>query len=154
MRIAFIADVHLGKLARLLRLLGFDTLYHNDFTKQELVEISSKEERILLSRGMRFVKHFPSRYFMVSAEDPMLQLRELVNHFNLKEQFVPFSRCIACNGILESVSKESVSHLLEKNTNDNFSEFWQCTICRRVYWKGSHYERMLKTVEYINKLEV
>ncbi|MGZ3951288.1 MAG: Mut7-C RNAse domain-containing protein [Flavisolibacter sp.] len=152
MRDMFIADVHLGKLARLLRLLGFDTLYRNDFTKSELARISREEDRILLSRDREFAK-YATRYFIVSSEDPMLQLKEVVAHFNLKELLLPFSRCIACNGTLEKVSQESVAHLLQKTTREYYSEFWQCADCRRVYWKGSHYERMLKTVEYVNKLE-
>lgn len=149
MRIIFVADVHLGKLARLLRLLGFDTLYRNDFTKQELVSISHEKDRILLSRDAQLAKRGLSRYFIVTSEDPMLQLKQVVMQFSLKEQFLPFSRCIACNGLLETASKESVAPLLEKNTRQYYTEFWKCTDCGRIYWKGSHYERMLKTIEFI-----
>ena len=150
MRTTFIADVHLGKLARLLRLLGFDTLYRNDFTKQELVSTSNGEERILLSRDGSFVKRGSARYFIVASEDPMVQLKEVATQFGFKEQLLPFTRCMACNGLLESVPKESVAPLLEPNTLGYYTEFWRCTNCGRVYWKGSHYEKMLKTVELIN----
>lgn len=149
MPITFVADVHLGKLARLLRLLGFDTLYRNDSTKQELVSISYEEDRILLSRDAKLEKQGPPRYFIVTDEDPMVQLKEVVMQFGLKDQFLPFSRCIACNGLLETVSKESVASLLENKTRQYYTEFWKCTDCGRIYWKGSHYERMLKTIEFV-----
>ena len=153
MRNTFIADVHLGKLARLLRLLGFDTLYRNDFTKPELVKISSDEGRMLLSRDAGLAKHSAIRYFIVSSEDAMQQLKEVALQFDLKEHLLPFSRCIACNGVLQTVSKESVTPLLEENTRKYYTEFWQCSQCKRIYWKGSHYQRMLKTVEYVKNIQ-
>jgi len=145
----FIADVHLGKLARLLRLLGFDTAYKNDYTKEELINVSDNEERILLSRNTGLSKHGPRHYFIVSDEEPMRQLKQVVINFHFNGNVLPFSRCIACNGILEPVQKERILPLIEKNTGDYYHEFWQCDHCKRVYWKGSHYERMLKTVEQI-----
>jgi uncharacterized protein with PIN domain len=149
MKVKFIADVHLGKLARLLRMLGFDTAYKNDFTLDELVKISDEENRILLSRNASLSKTHPDKFFIVSDEDPLVQLKQVIQHFSLNDRFQPFSRCIVCNGILESVSKENIVYLLQKNTASYFNEFWQCKDCGRIYWKGSHYERMLKTIENI-----
>ena len=149
MKVKFIADVHLGKLARLLRMLGFDTVYKNDFTLDELVKISDEENRILLSRNASLLKTHPDKCFIVSDEDPLVQLKQVIQHFGLNDRFQPFSRCIVCNGILESVSKENIAYLLQKNTASYFTEFWQCKDCQRIYWKGSHYDRMLKTIENI-----
>ncbi|HTM91403.1 MAG TPA: Mut7-C RNAse domain-containing protein [Flavisolibacter sp.] len=149
MEVKFIADVHLGKLARLLRMLGFDTVYKNDFTLNELVKISDEENRILLSRNASLLKIHADKCFIVSDEDPPVQLKQVIQHFGLKDQSQPFSRCIVCNGILESVSKESIAYLLQKNTASYFNEFWQCKDCGRIYWKGSHYERMLKTIRSV-----
>ena len=145
----FIADVHLGKLARLLRLLGFDTNYKNDYSNSELLQLSRQESRVLLSRNASFEKQMNVQCFVVTSEDAFLQLKQVVNQFHLKEQFHPFTRCIVCNGILGPVAKENVLPLLEKNTAQYFDEFRQCNHCKRVYWKGSHYERMLKTIEHI-----
>jgi uncharacterized protein with PIN domain len=145
----FVADVHLGKLARLLRLLGFDTVYQNSFTTTELIGAAVNEARILLSRSTGFLKYSAVRSFIIKHEDPWDQLKQIVEHFQLKNQFNPFSRCIVCNGHLEKVPKQSILHLLEQNTIDYFSEFWRCPDCNRVYWKGSHYERMLKITEAI-----
>lgn len=142
----FIADVHLGKLARSLRLLGFDTVYKNDYSNSQLLQISRQENRVLLSRNVSLQKHTEIESFAITSEDPLQQLKQVIDHFNLRDQFNPFSRCIVCNGILEPVAKEHVQQLLEKNTAQYFNEFRQCDHCKRIYWKGSHYERMLKMI--------
>jgi uncharacterized protein with PIN domain len=142
----FIADVHLGKLARLLRLLGFDSTYRNDHSPNELLQLGQEENRMLLSRNSSFEKNMGVNSLTIKSEYPLQQLRQVIDHFNLRNQFHPFSRCIVCNGILEPVAKESILPLLEKNTAQYFNEFWRCNQCEKIYWKGSHYERMLKTI--------
>ena len=144
----FIADVHLGKLARLLRLLGFDTFYENNVTINDLLRLSADQDRIILSRNKLFSKK-SNKSFLVIDENPSIQLKQLYDHFHLKDQIHPFSRCIVCNGTLEAVSKEDISVLLEKNTSQYFNEFWQCKHCKRIYWKGTHYENMLKKIQNI-----
>ena len=144
----FIVDVHLGKLARLLRLLGFDTFYENNVTINDLLRLSTDQDRIILSRNKLFSKK-SNKSFLVIDENPSIQLNQLYDHFHLKDQIDPFSRCIVCNGTLEAVTKENISVLLEKNTSQYFNEFWQCKHCKRIYWKGSHYENMLKKIQNI-----
>ena len=144
----FIVDVHLGKLARLLRLLGFDTFYENNVTINDLLRLSTDQDRIILSRNKLFSKK-SNKSFLVIDENPSIQLKQLYDHFHLKDQIHPFSRCIVCNGTLEAVSKEDISVLLEKNTSQYFNEFWQCKHCKRIYWKGTHYENMLKKIQNI-----
>lgn len=148
-KIKFIADVHLGKLARLLRLLGFDTAYQNSFSNKELAAIRREQNRILLSRNRSLSKNDQIRTFILTSEGPLTQLKQVINQFQLKDQFHPFTVCIVCNGELEKVPKEDIVHLLQPNTSRYFNEFWQCDHCKRIYWKGSHYERMLKTIERI-----
>lgn len=149
MEARFIADVHLGKLARLLRLLGFDTVYKNNYTLEQLLKISTDQERILLSRNQSISKQTSSKIFIVSSENPFVQMKQLVDYFDLKNQFLPFSKCIACNGILEQVSKKNIIALLEERTSKYYNDFWQCKDCKHIYWKGSYYEKMLKTIENI-----
>jgi uncharacterized protein len=149
MEYRFIADVHLGRLARYLRLLGFDTVYRNDYKIEELTRIADVEQRILLSRTAALAKHGTQHYLLVTSEGPKQQLKQVVQSFTLKDHFLPFSRCIACNGLLEAVPKESILSLLEKNTSDYYHEFWQCNTCKRIYCKGSHYVRMLNTIQDI-----
>ena len=145
----FIADVHLGKLARWLRLLGFDTVYQNFFTNTELVGIAKDERRILLSHNTAFKKLDNVLIFIIESEDPWQQLKQVTGHFQLKDKLRPFSRCIICNGSLKSVLKEQVENQLEENTAAYFNEFWQCENCKRIYWKGSHYDRMVRLVEQL-----
>jgi len=147
----FIADVHLGKLARLLRLLGFDTLYKTNFTSGELTKIGLAEDRTILSRNHSLTAN---KCFFIKDENPVRQLEQVDEHFHLRMQFLPFSRCIMCNGLLETVSKESISVSLNQDTVEYFNEFWQCKDCKRIYWKGSHYENMLKTIQKITGFSV
>lgn len=147
MILKFIADVHLGKLAKSLRLLGFDTAYKNDYSNSELLQLSQQENRVFLSRNIAAQNWVSISCFVVTSEDPFEQLKQVIDHFNLQNQFRPFTRCIVCNGLLEAVAKENVLPWLEKNTAQYLNEFWQCNCCKRVYWKGSHYERLLKTIE-------
>jgi hypothetical protein len=148
MKNKFVCDVHLGKLAKLLRLLGFDTAYENSFTKIELVNIGGEQERIVLSRDRSLSKN-NFKVIIIEDEEPMHQLKQVVDALVLKNHFQLFSRCLICNGELKTVSKEEISNLLKENTSHYFNEFWQCMNCRRIYWKGSHYEKMLKTIESI-----
>jgi len=150
----FIADVHLGKLARLLRLLGFDTGYNNAFAATQVLEIARSEHRILLSRNGAYAKQVSIHSLHIKSEDPEIQLQQVVQYFILVDQFRPFSRCLVCNGLLKSVPKKSISGNLQQNSAKYFDAFWQCESCGRIYWKGSHYERMLRLFEKMKLLRV
>jgi len=145
----FCADVHLGKLARLLRMLGFDTVYKNDFSKKDLCEIALKEQRILVSKSDYFSRLPGITFYQIKSADPFEQLKDVIQHFNLHGLFEPFSRCLNCNEILQKIKKEEVENRLLRNTKKDFSEFWQCPSCTQIYWKGSHYERMMKMIEQL-----
>jgi uncharacterized protein len=147
----FVADVHLGKLARALRLLGFDTLYSNTFTPAQLQALATDENRVLLSRSRAFLKNSAVHSFIIESEEPEKQLQAVVQQFNLQKQLQPFTRCLICNGMLEAVTKGQVYMQLEANTAIFFHAFWQCTNCKRIYWKGSHYDHMLKLVEKVEQ---
>jgi len=144
----FLLDNHLGRLASHLRMLGFDCLYRNDYTDAELVELTCKEERILLSRDRRLLMHKVIQYgYCPRSLDPQEQLIEVVRRFLLAEKIAPFRRCLRCNHPLEPVSKEAVLDRLEPLTKKYFDEFHICPACDQVYWKGSHYARMQKLIE-------
>jgi uncharacterized protein with PIN domain len=146
----FCADVHLGKLARLLRMLGFDTVYKNNFSKKDLHEIARNEHRCLLSKAAYFTKFHDINFYQVKSSDSYEQLKEIISHFQLLN-FNPFVRCLECNEILEKKEKEEVQNLLLPETKKNFSEFWRCPSCKKIYWKGSHFERMMKIFEKLKK---
>ncbi len=147
-QIRFILDMHLGKLARYLRLLGFDSLYRNDFDDDLLAEIAIRERRILLTRDRRLLMRRQLQLgYCPRALDPRAQLLEVLRSFHLFENVAPFQRCPHCNALLAAVSKESILDRLEPLTKRYYDDFHQCPSCQRVYWMGSHYEHMLAWIE-------
>lgn len=146
----FILDGHLGRLASYLRMLGFDSSYRNDFNDEELAEISVVEKRILLTRDRGLLKRDKVTHgFLIKTRDPKEQLLSVVRRFDLTSLIHPFSRCIACNGVLELVEKDKVAEQLEPKTKKYFDKFKCCSICHKIYWAGSHHERMVKLIDWI-----
>jgi uncharacterized protein with PIN domain len=139
----FVLDIHLGRLAAYLRMLGFDTLYSNDFHDEQLVELSLGEERLLLTKDRGLLKRsIITHGYFVRAIEPRKQILEVLERFDLFSLAAPFSRCMHCNGLLQHVSKKEVLDQLPPKTRDAYDDFQRCTDCQRIYWKGSHYERM------------
>lgn len=144
----FVLDNHLGRLAAYLRMLGFDTIYHNRFEDSELVEVASTDTRILLTRDRQLLMHKIIHYgHCMRSLDPQEQLVEVLVHFDLAGAVRPFQRCLLCNHPLESVAKEEIIDRLEPLTKHYYDEFKQCSHCHQVYWKGSHFERMSNLVD-------
>ncbi|WP_162054899.1 Mut7-C RNAse domain-containing protein [Pontibacter pamirensis] len=144
----FVLDVHLGKLARALRMLGFDTCYENDYSDKAIAHVAATEERVVLTRDVGLLKHKSIRWgYWLRSQHPDEQLAEVILHFNLKGKLHPFTRCLACNGSIAEVPKDSVIAQLPPKTKLYFNEFYQCESCKRVYWKGSHYERMQQFIQ-------
>lgn len=140
---AFVLDVNLGKLARRLRMLGFDAMYDNRFHDAEIADIGAAERRIVLTRDRRllFAKRITHGYWVraVLADE---QVTEVLARFDLYRGIHPFARCIACNGTLQQVAKEEVWERLEPKTRLYYEAFYRCEGCRRIYWEGSHVEDM------------
>lgn len=150
--IHFILDVHLGKLARDLRMLGFSSLYKSSYSKKDLVVKAEQESRILLSRDVNLLKNSKiKRGYWIRSQNPEEQLLEVTAYFKLINKVKPFTRCIVCNGKIDEVPKKAVEERLPAKTKHYFSTFYQCTNCSRIYWKGSHYERMLGTVKKLKE---
>ena len=143
----FILDVHLGRLASYLRMLGFDVLYKNNCDDEELAEISAKESRILLTcdRLLLMRKIVDYGYF-VRSRNIDEQLPEVVKRYRLQHKLRPFTRCMNCNGITHAVDKHAIEHLLEPGTDKYYDEFYQCEQCKKVYWRGNHYDRMQSVI--------
>ncbi|HEV2124370.1 MAG TPA: Mut7-C RNAse domain-containing protein, partial [Chloroflexota bacterium] len=143
----FVLDAHLGTLASHLRMLGFDTLYRNDYDDSTLATISAGERRILLTRDRGLLKRRQVEYgYHVWATDPDQQVVEVLRRYRLFDAVAPFRRCMRCNALLERVEKAAVEHLLEPKTRLYYDEFARCAACDRVYWKGSHFEKMQRLV--------
>lgn len=140
---AFILDVHLGRLARMLRMLGFDTMYRNDYDDAEIVRLALAEKRIIITRDRRLLhlKEITHGYCIRSGE-PEAQLQEVVRKFGLQFNILPFYRCMMCNGLIKQVDKEAILHRLEPKTILYYNEFYRCDVCNRIYWQGSHYDKL------------
>jgi uncharacterized protein with PIN domain len=139
----FILDSHLGKLAKYLRMLGFDTLYRNDYEDIKIIEIARLEERIILSRDKLLLKSkdILNGYYVRTIEKHE-QLREVVQKFNLAGKFRSFTRCMTCNSELVKKDKLEIIDKIDDETAQVFNEFFYCQNCNKVFWKGSHFERM------------
>lgn len=140
----FVLDNHLGKLAVYLRMLGFDALYRNNYQDNELARISVEENRILLTRdrGLLMRRVIINGYF-IRKMDPKKQIVEVIDRFELADKILPFRRCLVCNTLLQYVEKEAILERLEPLTRQYYNEFHKCTTCDQIYWKGSHYSRMM-----------
>ncbi|MEN8209761.1 MAG: Mut7-C RNAse domain-containing protein [Candidatus Fermentibacteria bacterium] len=147
----FVLDVHLGKLALILRLLGFDAKFPGDIPDEELAQISADENRILLTRDTMLLKrNIVTHGCWLHSQDPEEQAAEILHRLDLMSSVKPFTRCLDCGALLESVSKEKIMHLLEPLTKKYYNIFSICTDCGKIYWKGSHYEPLLKLLERLD----
>jgi uncharacterized protein with PIN domain/sulfur carrier protein ThiS len=146
----FVLDMHLGRLAAYLRMLGFDTWYGNQLADQELAAISRDERRILLTRDRGLLKRSAVTHGHLMREtSPRRQLAEVVERFDLYRSVALFTRCLRCNTRLDPVDKESVAGRLPERTRQIHTQFLMCATCGRIYWKGSHYERMRRMIRQI-----
>jgi uncharacterized protein with PIN domain len=138
----FVADGHLGKLARDLRLLGFDVLYERDASDSSLAATCSSE-RALLTRDQRLLMHKVVRHgYCPRSHDPAKQIVEVIRRFELIEVVVPFTRCLHCNTPLAKVDKAQVLDQLEPLTKLYYNDFRRCPGCDKIYWSGSHFEKL------------
>jgi uncharacterized protein with PIN domain len=146
--VKFVLDVHLGRLAAYLRMLGFDALYQNRCGDQRLAEISRHEHRILLTRDVGLLKRACVTHgYYLRATQPRRQLAEAVRRFDLGRLARPFSRCLRCNTPLARAGKDQVLHQLPAQVALLHDEFRRCPDCGRVYWQGGHFRRMRQWVD-------
>jgi uncharacterized protein with PIN domain len=146
----FVLDVHLGKLAAYLRMLGFDTVYSNSASDPELVRISAEQGRILLTRDRGLLKHSAvTRGYWLRETDSRRQAAEAVERFDLAGSLRPFTRCMVCNHDLLAISKTEVLNRVPPGIWESCNEFRECVGCRRVYWYGSHTRRMRHWIDQL-----
>ncbi len=144
----FVLDVHLGKLARYLRLLGFDTLYRNDYADAELARVAGAERRILLTRDRALLKRAVVTHgLFVRATDPRRQIEEVLDRLDLYRAIQPFQRCVRCNGLLAAVARHQVWDRLPPQTRLYVDIFWECGACGQLYWEGSHFPALRGFIE-------
>ena len=140
---SFMVDVNVGRLARYLRMAGFDVLYDSGWNDEHIVALITRNKRIVLTRDMGLLKRKQvefGRY--VRSENPAAQLGEIISVFGLQNKLQPFSRCLECNSLLTEVAKKDILHRLEPLTIKYYDTFSICAACDKVYWAGSHTEEM------------
>jgi hypothetical protein len=141
----FSADVHLGRLARLLRMMGFDTRYDNEADDEELVLEARASGRILLSRDRGLLKRrMVTHGLLVRSLVPREQLAQVFRRVDCAGQVQLFARCMSCNGAIARVSRISVLEHLPPAVAEMCTEFSRCPDCGKVYWRGTHWETMKK----------
>jgi uncharacterized protein with PIN domain len=140
----FVADGHLGKLARHLRMAGFDTLYGNDWDDDLIVGLSLRGRRTILTRDKGMLRRAEVTHgYFVRAVESERQLGEVIAALQLEGLLQPFTRCRECNTLLEEVDRAAVQERIPSRARELYRRFKRCNGCHRVYWEGSHYARML-----------
>jgi uncharacterized protein len=148
----FVLDVHLGKLAKYMRLFGFDTFYSSDYNDKEIIRLSLSDKRVIITHDMELLKHRAVTHgYWIRSQHLNEQLKEVFSRFDLISRIRPFSRCMECNGLLEDVELKDIVDRLLPRTREYYRKFFRCPDCDRIYWEGSHYERMKKFIDCIIK---
>ena len=152
MEIKFIADNNVGKLARWLRLIGYDTTLLRQKDDAQMIRIALGENRVILTKDAEFMKrrlvtNGSLKTVHIEQDDPKLQVREVVKTLALDYHFKPFSLCLECNEVLVARDKENVKNLVPAHVFETQSRYTQCPACHRVYWPGTHWQAMVKSLE-------
>jgi uncharacterized protein with PIN domain len=149
--IRFIVDAHLGKLAKNLRIMGFDALYRNNYTDNEIRLIARLQHRIILTKdkGLLMAKNVARGYYVRSVKSKE-QTTEVVRKFDLYSKIDPLSRCLICNRKLAELSPAAIPPDVLDNLGKRFEVFYKCLYCKKIFWKGSHYKSMAEAIlQYI-----
>jgi uncharacterized protein len=148
----FVADGHLGTLARNLRLLGFDVAYDRQAQDRQLLSVMEREDRALLTRDRRLLMHAIVRHgYCPRSQNAEDQTIEVVRRFHLFDSISPFSRCLRCNAPLQKVGKADIIEKLEPLTKMYYEEFRRCTGCGQIYWTGSHFSKLQRRLKKIRE---
>jgi hypothetical protein len=149
--VKFIADGMLGKLARWLRLLGYNVKYSSKLDDAQLVSIAKKERRILLTRDLGLYQQATAKgidTFYLEGKSEAEKLAELAKRFSIKLDInMTMSRCTKCNVRVKPISKEKVTDKVEKSTFSYYNEFWECPKCGQIYWQGAHWTKIRRILE-------
>jgi hypothetical protein len=149
--VRFALDVHLGRLARQLRLFGFDAAYRNDWSDEQLAELAPQERRIVLTRdrGLLMRRAITHGYY-VRATQPNVQLLEVLHRFDLSGSLRPLTRCLVCNGVLLEIAADRLAPGdLPADVRATPQRIVRCRDCRRLYWDGSHVRRLRAIVAMV-----
>lgn len=151
----YLCDQMLGTLAKWLRIYGFDTFYANsEMDDKELINISKNEKRILITRDknlLQIARKNKIKVIEINTTDINQQINKVINQEKVNPTKV-LSRCILCNNIIEEIKKDEVKKKVPNRVFDTNEKFWFCPKCKKIYWKGSHYENMIEKINGLKNL--
>ena len=152
----FIVDANVGKLARWLRLVGYDALFAYDIDDRGLVDIAMAQNRVLLTKDTQILMRKVAldgrlKAILIKYDDSKAQLRQVVDTLNLDYEFSPFSRCLECNEPLVSRTRDEVRDLVPPYVFETLTQYMQCPSCHRIYWRGTHWQRMKSELERLGE---
>ncbi len=150
----FICDVHLGKLARGLRMFGFDVYYQNNLSDEQIIEISLTQKRTILTKDLGILKRKEvTRGYFVREENAEKQIAEIIEKFDLITSSKPLTLCLECGGKLLRISRKKISNFesLPQKVKESQNQFFICKDCKNLYWRGTHYENMKLSINNIIK---
>jgi len=146
----FIADVHLGSLARLLRLLGLDCAYDGNIDDGEIIDISLRDRRIILTRDRRLLmRRVVNHGICIHSARAVDQAGEIISKIQLEKHIRPFTRCLLCNGVIENVEKDEILNRIPKVTASRVNEFGRCAGCGKIFWHGAHSKGLNRSIDAV-----
>lgn len=146
----FIADINLGDIVKYMRVLGFDLYYDPLLSTREIIELSKRENRIILTKSRKLLKFKEvSHGIFIRPDTTTEQIRRIIDCLDIKGNIKPFSRCLGCNTLLNIVAKEKILDKIPPKTKEFCDEYVQCPSCNKIYWKGTHFIHMKKVVRQI-----
>lgn len=140
--IKFIADAHLGRVAKYLRALGYDTLFFSNIKDKDIIKISKSKNRVVLTKDRALCASIKDRCYLIKSKNCIDGLKEVVEKFNLLDKAKPFTICLKDNTLLQNIEKEKVINRLPERVKKFYTFFKICPTCNRIYWEGGHYKRM------------
>ena len=145
----------LGNLAKKLRILGYDSRYHSSIDDEELINIAKQEDRVLLTKDERLVSNIDKKYvksLLIKGNDDLEQLIQVFSFLGIKNVSIntDLSYCIVCNGKLKSIEKNMIKSKVPDGVYDMQQSFWICSDCKKIYWEGTHFEKIQEFVSKLN----
>ncbi len=152
MEVKFIADNNVGKLARWLRLMGYDTLLFEQKDDGQMIKTAMGEDRVILTKDTQFMKrrlvtNGKIKAILIRRDEPEIQVQEVVKTLNLNYHFKPFSLCLECNQVLIARGKEELKNLVPAHVFETQTQYMECPACHRIYWQGTHWQAMVKKLQ-------
>lgn len=150
--IKFVVDVNLGKLAKYLRICGFDVVFDWEWDDNRIIDHGVEEKRVILTRDIGLLKNKKVKLgYWVRSQDPEVQIVEVIKRYHLLSCITPFKRCLHCNNLLRPIAKKSVKDRVESMIYDKYHRFYRCDACQKIYWKGPHYDNMKNLIRTIKR---